>query len=194
MFKRHVLYAADAAGSGGTKGESGNDGEGSGNEGTQTALTFEAWQAALPEDQKALIEGHTRGLKSALDSERGTRKDLEKQLRDLAKKAESGSEAQTQLTQLADNLQSADRKADFYEAAHAAGVKNLKLAHTVAVSDELFDKHGRVNFDEMKKSYPELFGAVAAPRGDAGSGTQTSGQGGKADMNSAIRKAAGRPS
>lgn len=191
MFKRHVLYATDAAGSGGTNGASGSGGEGSGNEGTQTALTFEAWQAALPDDQKALIEGHTKGLKSALDSERGTRKDLEKQLRDLAKKAESGSEAQTQLTQLADNLQAADRKADFYEAAHAAGVKNLKLAYTVATTEELFDKHGRANFDEMKKSYPELFGAVATPRGDAGSGTQTS-QGGKGNMNDAIRKAAGR--
>jgi len=191
MFERHVLYGTDAAGSSGTNGATGNGGEGSGNEGTQTALTFEAWQAALPEDQKALIDGHTKGLKSALDSERGTRKDLEKQLRDLAKKAESGSEAQAQLTQLADNLQAADRKADFYEAAHAAGVRNLKLAYTVATSEELFDKHGRVNFDEMKKSYPELFGAAQVPPGNAGSGTQTN-QNGKADMNSAIRKAAGR--
>lgn len=188
MFASKTVYAADGAGSnGGGAGGSGEGGEG----GTQSALTFEAWQAALPEDQKGLIDGHVKGLRSALESERGSRKDLEKQLRDLAKNAEKGSEAQTQLTKLADDLQSADRKADFYEEAHAAGVKNLKLAYTVAVSDEMFDKRGRVSFDEMKKKYPELFGSTAQTRGDAGSGTGQRSQP-AADMNKQIRRLAGR--
>lgn len=192
MFRTHFLFDANAAGGGGNGASGGGQQQQQAPEGgTQSALTFETWQAALPEDQRNLIDGHTKGLKSALESERGTRKDLEKQLRDLAKKAEAGSDAQGQLTKLADELQGADRKADFYEAAHAAGVKNLKLAYTVATTDEMFDKHGRVNFDEMKKTYPELFATAAAPRGDAGSGTQGQ-QTAPVDMNANIRKAAGR--
>ncbi len=167
-------------------------GQGAGGDGNPT-LTFDAWQKSLPDEQKGLIESHVKGLKSALDSERGSRKDLEKQLRDLAKKAEAGSDAQTQLTKLADDLSTADRKADFYEAAHAAGVKNLKLAFTVAVTEEMFDKHGRVSFDEMKKSYPELFGTTTTPRGDAGSGTDRKPKAGN-EMNDFIRSAAGRQS
>jgi hypothetical protein len=155
-------------------------------------LTFDGWYGKLPEEQKALIETHTKGLKSALESERGSRKDLEKQIRDLAGKAEKGSEAQTQLTRLADDLQKADTRADFYEAAHAAGVKNLKLAYQVAQIDEMFDKHGRVNFNVMKESYPELFaGNPTLPRGDAGSGTQSKPKTG-ASMNDFIRKSAGK--
>lgn len=167
------------------------DGEGAGGEGNTTTLTFDAWQKDLSDEQKGLLESHVKGLKSALDSERGSRKDLERQLRDMAKKAEAGSEAQTQLTKLADDLGTADRKADFYEAAHAAGVKNLKLAFTVAATEEMFDRHGRVNFDEMKKAYPELFGTTNTPRGDAGSGTDKKPKAGNG-MNDFIRTAAGR--
>jgi F0F1-type ATP synthase epsilon subunit len=154
-------------------------------------LTFDGWLEKQPDEVKMLLESNTKGLKTALESERGNRKDMEKQLRDMAKKAEAGSEAQTQLTKLADDLQSADRKTDFYEAAHAAGVRNLKLAFTVATSDEMFDKHGRVNFDEMKKQYPELFGGTPLVRGDAGSGTNRDNHGAE-DMNSRIRRVAGR--
>jgi hypothetical protein len=201
MFKKfQPLLDANAAGSGGGTVDEGAQGDSSTtlrsaqSERGKTEseiLTFDAWHETLPDDQKALIAGHTKGLKSALDSERESRKSLEKQLRDLAKSAEKGSEAQTQLTKLADDLQASDRKAEFYEAAHAAGVKNLKLAYTVAVSDEMFDKHGRADFAEMKKIYPELFGATTNVRGDAGSGTdkKTKPSGG---MNEFIRSSAGR--
>ena len=191
MFKRQLVFFDANAGGGGGNGDAGDGNNGQGGEGGNSTLTFDAWHEALPDDQKALIESHTKGLKSALDSERGSRKDMEKQLRDLAKKAEAGSEAQNQLTKLADDLSSADRKADFFEAAHTAGVKNLKLAYTVAVSDEMFDKHGRVSFDEMKKTYPELFGSTTTTRGDAGSGTDKK-PNAKAGMNDFIRTASGR--
>lgn len=196
MFERPVvMYQANAGGGGGTdNGTQNAEGkQNAGSDGNTTTLTFEAWQEKLPPDQKALIEGHTKNLKTALQSERDGRKDLEKQLRDLAKKAEAGSDAQTQLTKMADDLQISDRKADFYEAAHAAGVRNLKLAYTAAVTDEMFDKHGRVNFDEMKKSYPELFvtQTTTNTRGNAGSGTNNNQQP-VDDMNSRIRGAAGR--
>lgn len=192
MFRKSfMVFDANAAGSGNGNGSTGN-GNNAGVEGsTEPTLTFETWSESLPEEQKSLIANHTKSLKGALDSERETRKGLEKQVRDLAKKAEAGSDTQMQLTKLADDLQSADTRATFYEEAHAAGVKNLKLAYTVAVSDEMFDKHGRVNFDTMKKSYPELFASTSTPRGDAGSGTNQTGHG-KRNMNDFIRAGAGK--
>jgi len=151
---------------------------------------FDNWLDEQPDPVKNMLDGHTKGLKSALDSERDARKDLEKQVRDLADKSEKGSEAETKLTQLADQISEADQKADFYEAAHAAGVTNLKLAYLVATQDELFDRKGAVNFSSMKDSYPELFGGTKLPDGDAGSGRN--GQPDAKNMNDFIRKSAGR--
>jgi hypothetical protein len=191
MFKKSFTYLLDAnAGGGGNDGNAGNDtNAATGSEGSaNTTLTFETWHADLPVEQKALIESHTKSLKSALGSERESRKDLEKQLREMAKNAEKGSDAQAQLTKLADDLQASDRKADFFELAHGAGVKNLKLAYTVAVSEDMFDKHGRVDFDEMKKSYPELFGSGSNfTQGNAGSGTNSN-TAGKETMDDFIRQ------
>ena len=153
-------------------------------------LTFDGWLEVQPENVKNLLDVHTKGLKSALESERGSRKDLEKQLRDLAKKVEAGSETEKQLTELADQQASASRRADFYESAHREGVTNLKLAFTVAGQDELFDKKGIVDFGEMKKSYPELFGTVASANANAGNGTKVP-PAHKKSMNDFIRQASG---
>lgn len=154
-------------------------------------LTFDNWVKDQPEEIKTMLDGHTKGLKSALESERGSRKDLEKQLRDLAKKAEAGSEAEKQLTALADQQAAANQRADFYEQAHREGVTNLKLAYTVAVSEELFDKKGNVDFSEMKKSYPELFGQAPRANANAGTGTQKPPSPAQ-NMNDYIRRASGR--
>ena len=161
---------------------------------TPAVFDYETWLAAQPDDVKAGLEQHTSGLTSALTSERESRKDFEKQARDLAEKAEKGSEAQAQLTAVADKLAATDQRADFMEAAHAAGVKNLKLAYTVAREDEMFDRRGNVNFEAMKKTYPELFGSTAPAAGNAGAGTITQpAPGGKnAEANAAIRRASGR--
>ncbi len=180
-------------GNGGNGGNSGANKGGGNNDGKQTAPpNFDEWLKGQPNEIKTLLDGHTKGLKSALDSEREARKDLEKQVRDLAGKAEKGSEAQTELTKLADKISESDRRADFFEAAHAAGISNLKLAYTVAVTDEMFDRRGSVNFEMMKQSYPELFaGAAKPPSGNAGAG-RTNNQPPASGMNAFIRKAAGR--
>jgi len=158
---------------------------------TQEPLTFDRWLGEQPNEVKGLLDGHTKGLKSALTSERDTRKGLEKQVRDLAAKAEKDSDAQKELVGIADKLSSAEQQTDFYEAAHAAGVTNLKLAYTVAVQDEMFDRRGQVNFDTLKQSYPELFGKTSTPPGNAGDGTDTQPDPAK-DMNTFIRRSAGR--
>ena len=182
-------FDEDAGGAGGSGSSAGSGVSGKGGEGE--TLTFETWLGTQDEKVKTLLDGHTKGLKTALDSERESRKDLEKKLRDLAKKAEQGSDAEKQLTEMADQIEAADRKADFYEEAHKAGVTNLKLAYIVATQDDLFDKKGQVNFVTMKESYSELFGSPAKTKGNAGNGTNQSQQP-KENMNTFIRRAAGR--
>jgi hypothetical protein len=154
-------------------------------------LTFESWIAGQPKEVKDLLDGHTAGLRTALGSEREIREDTEKKLRTMAEKAEKGSESQRQLVEMADKIAESDQKADFYEDAHAAGVTNLKLAYIVAKQEELFDKRGRVNFEAMKKDYPELFAGTVNAAGNAGSGTEGN-LAGKGDMNTFIRQSAGR--
>jgi hypothetical protein len=168
--------------------QQGNQGQQGQNQGVQ-APTYDQWLAKQDEHVRGLIDGNVKGLKSALDDERESRKGFEKTIRDLAKKAEAGSEAQKQLEQLAESVSTANRRTEFYEAAHAAGVTNLKLAFTVATEEGLFDKVGRANFDQLKKDYPELFGTKKAPRGDGGAGNEGQPRGGS--MNDFIRKAAG---
>ena len=47
-------------------------------------MTFDDWYQAADDATKALLDQHTRGLKSALDAERTDRKAAEKALRDTA--------------------------------------------------------------------------------------------------------------
>jgi hypothetical protein len=149
------------------------------------------------EKQDAIVRGlydtEVQGLKSALKSERDARGTLEKDLRDAAAKAEKGSEAEKQLTGMADRVAESDGKAAFYEAAHGVGVTNLKLAYLVAKQDELFDRKGNPDFEALKKGYPELFGKPGAPPpppGNAGAGTGGTPPA-KQGMNEFIRAAAG---
>ena len=54
--------------------------------------TFESWFENQPEDVKTLITEHEKGLKSALESERGNTKALSRQISDLQGAAEKGSD------------------------------------------------------------------------------------------------------
>ena len=178
----------------GTGGGAGSSGQ-SGDEGGSGPQTLPEWIGTIEDETQretvnGLLAAHVGKLEKALSSERETRKDLEKQVRDLASKAEKGSDSQKQLEELANNLEEAGRKSNFYEEAHKAGVSNLKLAFVVATQDDLFDKRGNVDFEQMKESYPELFGAKKVPDGNAGSGNGKTPDG--KSMNAFIRKAAGR--
>lgn len=178
-----------AGGSGGASGA--GDNKGAGNQEGQ-GLVFDTWIGGQPEEVKTLLDGHEKGLKTALEGEREARKSLEKQLKELVGKAEKGSELEKQLNELISKQATAEAQATFYEDAHAAGITNLKLAWIVAGSDGFIDSRGRVNFGDMKTKYPELFGqAKAAPKGNAGSGAGSETPGNKS-MNDFIRKSAGR--
>lgn len=140
-------------------------------QGEETPQDFAAWIAAQGEETQALYNDHIGGLKSALKSERDERKGLAKQVADLAKQAEAGSDAQKQLEAFGKQLEAADRRTAAYEQLHQAGVSNLKAALTLAEADEMFDRRGNVQIKELKEAYPELFRAAPTTNGNAGSGT-----------------------
>lgn len=168
-----------------------------------TAQTWDDWLASRPDAERptitALYERQTQGLRSALDKERDDRKALEKQVRDLAKAAEKGSDAETQLTTLADQLAAADRRADFYRDAAKTdvGIADPELAwlRVNASPDEFFDRKGNVNFTLLKERHPALFVQTplkpATPKGNAGSGAGQQGAG-ALSMTDFIRQQAGR--
>jgi hypothetical protein len=192
-FKHNWLEQADAGGAGSATTIDANasqNGAGSaedkGGAKETKPLVYADWLKEQPDEVKSMLGTWEGGLKSALQSEREARGAAEKALRVEAGKAEKGSEAEKKLTELADQMQEADRRAEFYDDAHRAGVTNLKLAYLSAVADERFDKRGRVNFDEMKKDYPELFGSRKPPEGNAGAGTGSS-PNGKPSMDDFIR-------
>lgn len=159
----------------------------------ETPESFEKWLVDQPETVKELFDSHIDGLKSALDSERSGRKELEKQLKNLSKQAGEGSELKTQIDKLTTDMQQSDSRAVFYEGAHEAGVKNLKLAWIAAKEYDVQDRNGNVDFVKLKSFVPELFATQTkvVPPANAGNGA---GQVAAAqpDMNMFLRRATGR--
>lgn len=133
-------------------------------------VTFESWLAEQDDTVKNLYTAHTSGLKSALESERTAARDAQRQLRELAKKVEKGSELETALTQQADKLSTLEKQANFQDKAHAAGVRNLKLAFIAANQAGLVDDKGGCDFAQLRTEYPELF-LSPPPKGNGGEGT-----------------------
>ncbi len=166
-------------------------GQGGGGQG-ETPLTYEAWLEAQPDDVKKLVEDNIKTLRSALQGERQQRRDLAKQLRDATTKLEEGSEVRKELERLGGQYEAAEARAAFYEDAikPEIGCSNPRLAYVVAQQDELIDRRGRVNWDALKTTYPELFKTKqAASPGHAGSGTGNPPPA-KVDMDTLIRNRA----
>lgn len=160
-----------------------------GKEGGET-LTFEAWHEKQEEPVKALVESHVKGLKSALEAERGQRKTLEKELRDAAKKLEKGSDAQAEVVAMADRLKAAERRSSFKDAAYRAGCSDPHAAYLIAEDAGLVRDDGSADFAALKERIPQLFGEKKAPAGNAGTGTNANKPAG-GGMNAFIRAAAG---
>jgi len=161
-------------------------------DGAPEILTFESWLGSQDETVKGLIDAHIKGLKSALESERAQRSDLARQLRDVTAKAEKGSELEKALMEVSTQLEAAERRAAFYEEAGRPeiGCLNPKAAFALAQAEDLFDKRGRVDWEALKASAPELF-RPRVPQGNAGLGTSGPPPAHKS-MNDFIRRAAGR--
>lgn len=168
------------------------DGTSAQQQGEAEKLTFDGWYKTLAADVQGLVDDHVDGLRSALNTERGERKTLEKRLKEIQKQADEGGDVKAQLQQLNDEMSAATARASFFEAAHAADVKNLRLAWLAANDAELVDKKtGAVDFGELRKAAPELFVTKVPPPANAGTGAQQSGVT-KSGMNDFLRAATGR--
>lgn len=152
--------------------------------GEKAPVNFDEWYKARPENERSLIDSHVSGLKSALDSERESAKTLRKQLKEIAATAEG--DAKKQIEKINADLEATASKAAFYEAAHGAGVKNLKLAYIAAKDLQLIRSDGTCDMEKLKAECPELFAMKTTVDAGAGKGTGTP-TGGGVSMNEWIR-------
>lgn len=140
-------------------------------------LVWDEWFGEQGEPVQELINTHTAGLKSALDSERGERKNLQKQLKSLSQQAEEGSDLRASLDKLTADTETANARADFFEAASdpALGLRDAKLAWSIlSANPDEFTRRGKPDFAALKEAHPILFEkprSTSAPT-NAGSGTR----------------------
>lgn len=161
-------------------------------QGEATTPSFETWYKTQAADVQGMVDDHVDGLRSALNTERNERKGLEKRLREIQKQADEGGDVKVQLQQLSDEMSAATARAAFFEAAHAADVRNLRLAWLAANDAGLVDKRtGEVDFAALRKTAPELFVTKVPPPANAGSGARQDGVA-KPGMNEFLRAATGR--
>lgn len=176
----------------GEQGQGAATGETQPNAQDKQPVSFEEWYKGLQPDQQEAVDTHIDGLKSALKSERDERKTVEKQLRALAAKAEEGSELRSQLDKLAGEQAQATAKATFYEQAHAANVRNLRLAWLAAQDAGLVDaRTGEADWKRLKEVAPELFATRTPPTANAGNGAGQTGVR-EPSMNDFLRASVGR--
>ena len=139
---------------------------------TPSGMLWDEWFDTQPDDVKTLISDHEKGLKSALEAERGNTKSLSRQIADLQGAAEKGSELEKQLSTLQAKLTESERHANFIDGAGAAGCTNAKAAYKLAKADEdLWKRDGSPDWDAIKETAPEFFMKPKPASGNAGSGT-----------------------
>lgn len=169
---------------------------------TPAPETWDEWLALQGDDDRTVIEtlynAQTAGLKSALQKERDTNKDLTKQLKALSGKLEEGSEVRQQVEAMTGALEAAQSRADFFEMAASPeiGLVDAKAAWALMQADpDSYTHRGKPDFDALKEAHPHLFRqAPRTPQANAGSGAGQGASPQQFDMNDFIRAAAGRKS
>jgi hypothetical protein len=132
-----------------------------------TPFDAAAFLAAQPEEARKGLEAHiettAKGLKTALDSEREARKDLEKQLKTLQGKAEKGGELEQAIEKMRGELVITNKRNAFLASA-PKDLEYIKEALAVAEVNGLIADDGKVDWESFKKSYAGFFAKpVAAP-------------------------------
>lgn len=163
--------------------------------GEQT-FDFTSFSETLDEATRTGLQKHfeteTAGLKSALESERELRKRTESMMRELSAKADKGSELEAKLKELEASFEEATRYSQFLEEASKHSVIDGVAAWAIAKARNLFKSDGSVDVEELKKSSPYLFAEKRQADTHGGRGTQGDHKAAKTDMNSIIRRWAGR--
>jgi hypothetical protein len=155
-------------------------------------LTWEEYLAKQDVSIQALYKSHTDGLLNTVKATREERDALRKQIKEISKKAEDGSELRGQLEQLQLDLEKTERRAMFLEEASKPEVqcRNPRAAFLLAEAENLFDKKGNANWTAIREAAPELFGMPTA-RANAANGTEKPPVPTKS-MNNFLRTATGR--
>ena len=117
FLRNGLVFSPDDGGSGGGDENPGGNGH-QDNPPGDDVINWDDWHKSLAPEAQELIKDRENGLKTALESEREARRKAEKDLREMAKAAEKGSDAEIALTQTADELAAINTKAEFYEEAH----------------------------------------------------------------------------
>lgn len=192
----HEFYEANSGGNSG--GAAAADDQSQQQQEEQQQETFETYVATLPDDIKnkitPLFQAHVADLQSAVKATRKERDDFSKSLRDASKKLDAGSDLQKQVDKMANDLDAANKRADFLEEAPAHDCKNAKAAFALAKANDFFDKHGAPDWKAIQAEAPELFGKSLqqGPRKrSAGNGTKED-QPASQNMNDWIRQQANR--
>jgi DNA anti-recombination protein RmuC len=155
-------------------------------------LTFDGWIAQQDDAVRGLLDGHTSGLKTALQSEREQRSRLQSELKKVTRELEEGTDARKQLEGISARLEEVETQNAAYETLTAAGASNLRLAWMAAQSSGAIDKRGNIQLETLKAEFPELFKKNATPPpGNAGSGQTNGLPAGNASMDDIIRRRAG---
>ncbi len=176
MFNKPI-FMYDEGGAGGNG--DGEDVDDHANDGAvDQPTTWDDYIAGLPEDQQSIVtklyEDKNKNLLNTVRATREERDTFAQQLRDAAKTAGKGSDAEKLYTEQAEKLELANKRADFYEAASEHQCRNAKAAFKLATVDDLFDKKGMPDWDKIKEAAPELFGEVKSkPKGKGGAGEGT---------------------
>lgn len=137
-----------------------------GESGTQE--TFDGWLGKQDATIKGLVDSHVGGLKSALESERTDRKEVQRQLNAL-KAIGDPTELQGKVAQLQATLDEQTVRNEFAEDAHTKGVTNIKLAYLAAKDAGLLGK--KDCWENLQTLAPELFQKKTAPPAAAGTGS-----------------------
>lgn len=140
---------------------------------------FDDWFKTLPAKAQGLITQSTAGLKSALESERSTRKDFERQVRDISKNLEEGNAAKGKLDEISNSLSEATQRADFFEEAPDHNVSDMRLAYLAAKNEGFISDKGKVDWRGLKDAHPTLFQVRQANNGGGGNGQQNYNNGGQ---------------
>lgn len=151
---------------------------------------FAAWLESQPDPVKSLVSGKIERLHGDLHSERQQRKEISKQLTELSKRAEKGSELEKALGETSTRLEQTERRLAFVEDANKPeiGCSNARAAFLVAEADGLYKRSGEPDWAAIKAAAPEFF-ARRTPPGNAGSGNGSP-PAEKPSMNNFIRQAA----
>jgi len=120
--------------------------------------TYEEWIARQPLEIQELIGRETKALENALMKERERCLALEAKIGELRGGDEpSMQDARGQLKQLSEQLAASNRRSDFYQVAHHAGVTNLRLGFIIADREGFLAEDGRVDGEALFQHHPELF-------------------------------------